>query len=227
MKPLYRYTIYALLAIVLLQQAFLYMGQRARRAERINAANALAAHSTTERRYVAQLQIATRYIRQGQVALEKALRDRPATPKVAVDARLEARRDTATVSPPLVADGTSVHFTAGFGSLDTMGYHIENDVTIAGVGPILGAEPRVDINYDVTLAAALYKVRVSCEGPNARVAIAGPRWRGITIDSTSAVSEDVCNRPAPSWQPFTLRAPSLPWAAALVGLGFVLRSSLK
>lgn len=210
----------ALAVVVVGQAATRCFEDRARRKEKIAAANALADASRTERFLRGQLQVATRYIHQGPIGRD---RDTPrgTAVKVTVDVALEPDTARGAAPPqPVAFTGNALRFQSSWGNPDSIGLRITADVTIGPVAPIADTVPLADVFYTVAWAPARYTFDVSCEGPNARVVVAGPQWRDITIER-GKMAEEVCH-PTPSWQPFSLRVPSLPWAAGLVTGGVLL-----
>lgn len=204
-----------LLVIVAGQAVTSCVERRRRRAERVAAANELADHSRTEYWLRGQLVVAARYLHQGTVQLDQSQRRQRQQAVLAVGLRFE--RDTlrrALAVQPTVTD-SAVRVKS---HLDTNGVHVQTDVVIAGVGPIVGMTPAARVFYDVAIAPIDLQVGVSCEGPNARVLVTGPRWSDLTI-SNGTMTADVCNPAPPEWQPFTLRAPSVPTAGILFGAG--------
>lgn len=221
-----RAAIAVLVLVVAGQQLRSCVDARARRAERLAAANQLATSAVQQDWLSGQLRVAARYLVQGQVQLDQTQRDRDQQAVLAVGLRVQvdALRGRVDVAPQLSDSGVRV--VSGWGRLPIHGVHVESDVLVRGVAPIAGQEPAAVVGYRVQLAPVDLRVGLSCEGANARVLVTGPRWSTLTL-SPGTISAAVCNPAPPAWRPFTLRAPSLPWAAGLVGLGYILNDILR
>jgi hypothetical protein len=228
MKPLYRYAFYVLLAIAGIQGVALYLGRRALWHANLATANAKAARDTTRTHFVGRLAIAERLIVQKQVELDAALRREGQRAQALVRLTLERDSLVAQVAAVVAIDTSAgvpgVELHAVLDARDSLGVYLSQQTSVRGVLPII-ATPTAATRFEVYTEPVALDVAVSCQEHDAIAQVSGPRWAKIDLKRVEAQPE-ICNPKPPSWHPFSLRAPSLPWAAGLVGLGFVLRSML-
>lgn len=217
-----RIAIAVLLVIVAGQAVSSCIDRGRRRAERIASANALAGAAKQEDWFRGQLRVAVRYTYQGQVQLDQTQRERNQMAVLAATFRLEAQELRGQVTAAPTAAGDTVRYVSEFGKLEgdsATGFLVRTDVR---VWPVVTASPLQGTAwYAVKLAPVPLKMGFACVGPNGRFYVTAPRYQQVTIDSAT-VSADVCNPPAPRWQPFQMRLPSLPVAVALIFLGWQL-----
>ena len=219
-----RAAIVALLVVVAGQAAASCVARGHWRTERLAAANTLADRAAQENWLRGQLRVAVRYVHQGQVELHESQRERNQQAKLAASFELEAQELRGRVGTTSVFAGDTVTFYSTFGRLDSTGFLVEAQTRVWPMRPV--PPPRSDVFYRVQLAPVPLQVGFACVGPNGRFYVTAPRNRPLQLER-GVVAADVCNPPPPRWEPFSLRRPpSLPWMAALVGVGFVLRASL-
>ena len=216
-----RVAIAVLLVIVAGQSIAGCMERRGRRRERLAAANELADRAQQENWLKGQLRVAVRYVHQGQVQLDESQRERDQQAKLAATFQLEAAELAGKVAAAPVAAGDTASLRSEFGDLDSTGFHVLSQANIWPVR-VVGAL-KGETLYRVELAPVPIKVGFACVGPNARFYVSAPRGRPLTLVGGVA-DPAICNPPPPAWQPFTLRAPSLPWSIILFGGGFLLGS---
>lgn len=213
-----RIAIAVLLLLVAGQAMAGCMERRGRRRERLSAANELADRAQQETWYKGQLQVAVRYLHQGQVQLDETQRERDQQAKLAMVFRLEAQELRGKVAAAPAVAGDTARLATEFGDLDSSGFHVRSITAIwpvRAVGPLQGAAA-----YHVELAPVALQVGFACVGPNARFYVTAPRSRPIVLER-GTVAAHVCNPPPPPYQLLSLRAPSLPWSAVLFGAGIL------
>jgi hypothetical protein len=101
---------------------------------------------------------------------------------------------------------------------DSAGIRVEATVTVTGAAALRPPPLPATWAWRVHRAPIALGVTFECRGRDAAVAIAGPSWAVFEI-SRAAQSAAVCNPPPSPWAFFTLRPPSVPWAATLLGIG--------
>jgi len=125
-----------------------------------------------------------------------------------------ARLQTGTA----VVHGDTVQATD---SLVVPGVTARATVTIAGVQATQPPPLLTRWAWDLTRAPLELAVLYECQGRDAAVHVAGPPW--ATVEVGRAVQDATfCNPKPRGWQLVSLRPPSLPWAAALLGVGYLL-----
>ncbi len=164
--------------------------------ERLLRLNVAAEADSTHHFLRGQLQVATRLAVQTQLA-HRAV----ATVTIRVPGAMVTRVDTLRVTDTLRAQ------------LDTNGVHV------AAVVALLPPPP----TWTWSLVQDPLQYRVTFEGCHehaARVRVAGPRWQAVQLVDVQQ-DKNICNRP-PGWNFFSIKPPSLPWAAALIFVGWEL-----
>jgi hypothetical protein len=228
MKPIYRIVFFVLLAITIAQGLALYLNRRALWKERIDAANSKAALDRTRTHIVADGIVAERLMQQMRVQLSDALRQKGQTDQALVRVQLERDKLIAQVPALLAIDTTDgvpgLELHGVFDARDSLGVYIGQRTSVRGVMSII-PEPSALTRFEVYVEPVTLDVAVSCRDHDAVAQVSGPRWARIDLSRVEA-KQEICNPKPPSWRPLSLQAPSLPWAAALVGAGFVLRSAL-
>lgn len=222
-----RWAIGLLLIIAIVQGVGLYLGRRALWQANLAAANARAAHDRTRVRLADQVFVAERLAQQAQVQLAAALR-RPGLTGEAHVGLAVGKKVLVDTTPATVAIDTAkvpvAEIESKLDARDSLGVFIKVHTDLFGV-VAAGPAPTPWTRFEVTREPLLLDVNLSCErtehGNDAVVQVSGPRW--ATLDITEPkVDPEVCNPKPPAWRPFSLKAPSLPVAAALVGLGYLL-----
>jgi hypothetical protein len=163
--------------------------------ERLLRLNAEAAADTTQHFLRGQLQIATRLMAQ-----------RPLGGGRVVTVTLEVPGDTVhRVDTLLVRDTLRAQ-------LDTNGVHVGAVVALV--------PPAATWWWTLTRDPVRYTATVTCADGAARLSVAGPSYQALQLTNLTQ-APGICN-PPPRWQPFAFKVPSLPVAAGLVGLGYLL-----
>lgn len=224
MKPAWRVAFWVLLAIVIAQGIGIYLGRRALWEANVAAANARAQRDRTRTRYAGELAIAERLAMQLRVELDSVMRRKGQTDHALVRIRIE--RDSLAARVPvavMMPVPDTIQLRATFDARDSLGVYVQTLTTIGGVA-VVAPNPAAWSRFNVVREPMQLDVGLSCNGHDALAQVSGPRWATIDLREVRQDPE-ICN-PRPRWEPFSFEAPSLPWAAGLVGIGVLLRSLL-
>lgn len=214
----------AVLLVVCAGQAITGCLDRRRDRERtLAAANALADATAQGEWLKGQWRVTFRYLNQAKVELDETQRERDQQAILAATFRLEAKqlRGQVSAAPMLVVD--TAQLETEFGDLDSAGFHVASIAQIWPVRPI--GELHGQAVYRVELAPVPLQVGFACVGANGRFYVTAPRNRPLVLEK-GVVDPDVCNPPPPPWNPLSLKAPSLPWAALLFGGGILIGGAI-
>jgi len=175
-----------------------WMSQAAARSERLKRLNGEAEADSTHHFLRGQLQIATRLIVQ-----------KPLPHGAVATVTLHVPGVTVTKTDILTpADTLHAH-------LDTNGVHVSAMVVLKPLPVTWDWKLRQDsLSYRVTFQG--------CHDHAAQVQVEGPRWQAIQLADLQQ-DPNLCN-PKPSWNPISLKPPSLVWTGAIItGTVLVLR----
>lgn len=214
------YAIVGLVLLAIAQGAAAAWHAHQLRRERIAAANARAAADTSRRRVVGNLQLVQRLAYQRTVELAAAVQERGKVGQATVRLRLEgdSLRAVLTEGRVTTPDTGTVVVAGQLDARDTLGVRVDAVVSVRGVVP--GPDLRGFFVWRLERMPATLDVAISCRGPDAVADVVGPPWLPLTIAEATQRAE-VCN-PPPGWSPWALEIPSVPVAAGLVALGYVL-----
>lgn len=228
MKPAWRVAFWVLLVIVVAQGVSIYLGRRALWEANVATANAKAERDRTRHRTAGDVMIAERLAMQLRVELAASMRQKGQTDHALV--RIQVERDSLRreLAGNVIVDTTRQQLVieAALDARDTMGVFVATRSEVMGVRPASAlTPPAVVVAWHLEREPLQLDVGLSCRGHDAVAQVGGPRWAPITLREVKQ-SAAICN-PPPAWRPFAFEVPSLPWAAGLVGLGYILNDILR
>lgn len=194
-----------------------YHWRRAAYDEHLNALNITARGDSTRHALEGDLAVARRQAEQLTVSLDQQAHD--AQEKGVALAQLKvqfvalARQTMGVVTQPTPS---VLRVVGHLDVLDSLGVAVRAQADITVTPP----PPTAAWTWSVDRAPLLLTIDFSCHRDTALVHVAGPRWS--QTDVTKAVQDpSICN-PRPHFGLFAIKLPSVPVAAALVALGWVL-----